>query len=174
MQLLHAYSRFLDALTRVLRVILIAMLAAMVLIMFFQVIMRYVFSNAQPWCEELTLYLGVFNIFLGLGIASRQESHLQVDFLLRLYTPRVKCLMTALCSIIAIGVMVVFAVYSVSLMHHATGQSFTMPIKMKQIYAAFPIGSVLVCLYSVEIVARNLIGFFHNGELPELKGGANA
>jgi len=173
-QVLHAYSRFLDALTRVLRVILIVMLSAMVLIMFYQVIMRYVFSNAQPWCEELTLYLGVFNIFLGLGIATRQESHLQVDFLLRLYSPRVKCLMTALCSIIAIGVMVVFAVYSISLMQHATGRSFTMPIEMKQVYAAFPIGSVLVCLYSVEIVARNLIGFFHNGELPEMKGGANA
>ena len=105
MQVLHAYSRFLDVLTRVLRVILIVMLSAMVLIMFYQVIMRYVFSNAQPWCEELTLYLGVFSIFLGLGVATRQESHLQVDFLLRLYSPRVKCLMTALCSIVAIGVM---------------------------------------------------------------------
>ena len=49
---------FLDGLTKVLRVILIVLLAAMVLIMFFQAIMRYVFANAQPWCEELTLYLG--------------------------------------------------------------------------------------------------------------------
>lgn len=174
MQVLHAYSRFLDGLTKILRVILIVMLSAMVLIMFYQVIMRYVFSNAQPWCEELTLYLGVFNIFLGLGIATRKESHLQVDFLLRLYSPRVKCLMTAICSMIALVVMVVFAVYSISLMQHATGKSFTMPIKMKQVYAAFPIGSVIVCLYSVEIVARNLIGFFHNGELPSMEGGKEA
>jgi TRAP-type C4-dicarboxylate transport system permease small subunit len=173
-QVLHAYSRFLDGLTKVLRVILIVMLSAMVLIMFYQVIMRYIFSDAQPWCEELTLYLGVFNIFLSLSIATRRESHLQVDFLLRLYSPRVKCLMTAISSIVAIVVMVVFAVYSIDLMGHATGQSFTMPIKMQQVYAAFPIGAVLVCLYSIELVVRNLIGFFHNGELPALEGGKKA
>ena len=171
MRLLNAYSRFLDGLTKVLRVILIVLLAAMVLIMFFQAIMRYVFANAQPWCEELTLYLGIFCIFLGLGIATRHESHLQVDFLMNLYGPRLKCLMAALCSIVAVIVMIIFGVYSISLIQHATGRSVTLPVTMGQIYTIFPVGSLLICLYSVELIAKNIIGFLHNGELPKLEGG---
>ena len=175
MRALNAYSKFLDALTRVLRVILICLLSAMVLIMFFQVVMRYVFSNAQPWCEELTLYLSIACIFLGLGIATRKDSHLQVDFLIRMYGPRLKCLMTAICSIVAVVVMIVFAIYSLSLiLQHATAKSVTLPVTMAQIYVIFPVGSVLVCLYSFEIIAKNLIGFMNGGKLPTAEGGKDA
>lgn len=174
MRLLNAYSKFLDGLTKILRVVLIVLLSAMVLIMFYQVIMRYVFTNAQPWCEELTLYLGIFCIFLGLGIATRKESHLQVDFLMRLYGPRTKCLMTGICSVVAVVIMIVFCIYSISLIGHATAKSVTLPITMAHVYAVFPVGSILVCLYSVELIAKNFIGFFHNGELPQLEGGKDA
>ena len=174
MRVLNAYAKFLDVLTKILRVILIVLLAAMVVIMIYQVVMRYIFSHALPWAEELTLYLCVASVFLALGIATRQESHLQVDFLLSLYGPRMKCLMTALCTIVGVIVMLIFTGYSFSLMQHAIIKSITMPITMKEVYAVFPIGAILVCLYSVEIVAKNMIGFFHNGELPQLKGGKNA
>ena len=71
MNILNAYSRFLNALTKILKAVVCFLLAAMVLIMFYQAMMRYVFSNAQPWCEELTLYIGIFNVMLGLGIARK-------------------------------------------------------------------------------------------------------
>ena len=172
MNVLNAYSRFLNVLTKILKAILVVFLSAMVLIMIYQVIMRYVFSDAPSWCEELTLYIGIFSIMLGLGIASRSDSHLQVDFLTRLYKPRVRCFMAALWSVVTIILMALFATYSISLMvNHATARSVTLPITMKQIYAAFPIGSAILILYSIEIAARNLVGFFHNGELPALPNG---
>ena len=171
MKVLNAYSKFLDVLTKILRAILIVLLASMVLIMIYQVIMRYIFSNARPWCEELTLYIAIFSIMLGLGIASRSDSHLQVDFLTRLYKPKVRCLMAAIWSVVTIVIMAIFAYYSVSLMvNHATARSVTLPITMKEIYMAFPIGSAILILYSIEIIARNLVGFAHGGELPALPG----
>ena len=90
---------------------------------------------------------------------------------MNLYGPRLKCLMTALCSIVAMVVMIIFGIYSVSLIGHATGKSVTLPFTMGQIYSVFPVGSVLICLYSVELIAKNIIGFLHNGELPVLDGG---
>ncbi|MPN62800.1 hypothetical protein SDC9_210553 [bioreactor metagenome] len=67
--------------------------------------------------------------------------------------------------------MVVFCLYAISLCQYATGKSTTLPIEMKQIYYAFPVGSILVILFSVENIYRNFLGFLHNGELPLLKGG---
>ena len=67
--------------------------------------------------------------------------------------------------------MIIFGVYSISLIQHATGRSVTLPVTMGQIYTIFPVGSLLICLYSVELIAKNIIGFLHNGELPKLEGG---
>ena len=160
-----------DVLTKILRAILIVLLASMVIIMIYNVICRYIFADAKPWAEELTLYISIFSIMLGLGIASRSDSHLQVDFLTRLYKPKVRCLMAAIWSVVTIVIMAIFAYYSVSLMvNHATARSVTLPITMKDIYMAFPIGSAILILYSIEIVARNLVGFAHGGELPALPG----
>jgi len=171
-RVLNVYSKFLDVLEKILRVVLIVLLAAMVLIMFYQVIMRYVFSSSQPWCEELTLYLGVYSIFLGICIATRRDSHLQVDFLLNFYSPKIRSLTMAICSVIAIVVMILFCKYALSLMVVATGKSTTLPITMRQVYLVFPIGSVLMILYSIEGVAKNLIAFKNNGKYPELEGGS--
>ena len=168
MALLNKYSKFLDLLTKILRVIIITLLAAMVIIMTFQSIMRYVFSHALPWCEELTLYLSMLCIMLALGIACRKNSHLEVDFITRLYSPRFKCLTTALFSVVAIVVMIIFGKYTLSLIDHATGVSVTMPITMGQIYYVYLVGAIVVCLYSIEIIFRNIVGFFNGGELPPL------
>lgn len=170
MKILNAYSRFLNGLTKVLRAILIILLSAMVLIMFYQVIMRYVFSNAQPWCEELTLYIGIFSIMLALGIASRTDSHLQVDFLTRMYGPRLKCFMMGFWSVVAIVIMAMFAYFAIRLQVHATARSVTLPITMADVYWAFPIGAAISIIYSIEIAVRNFIGFAHNGVLPALPG----
>lgn len=170
MKFLNNYSKFLNGLSKVLKVVLVCMLSAMVVIIAYQVIMRYVFSNAQPWCEELTIYLAIFSIMLGLGLASRKDSHLQVDFLTRLYPPKMKCLMTAIWSIVAIVIMLVFAYYAISLIGAARAHSVTMPVTMGQIYTAFPIGAIILIVYSIEIVGRNLVGFSNNGVLPVMPG----
>lgn len=47
---------------------------------------------------------------LGLGIASRSDSHLQVDFLTRLYKPKVRCLMAAIWSVVTIVIMAILPI----------------------------------------------------------------
>lgn len=171
MSLLRKYSKFLDVIEKVIRVILIFLMAAMVLVMFLQAVMRYVFNNPLAWCEELAVYMMVYCVMLGICIATRRESHLQVDFLLSFCSQRIKCLVTAISSIIAIVVMIFFCTYSISLMEVAVSKSTTMPITMRQIYMVFPVGSILLILFSVENIAKNFIAFKHNGEFPTLEGG---
>ena len=159
--MIKAYSTFLDIVEKILKVIEIVLLSAITLIMFSQCVMRYVFSNAQPWCEELCLYLCVYSVFLGIPIAVRRESHLQVDFLLNFMSQRIRYLVTAVSSVAAIVFMCVFFKYSVSLIGHATGASTTLPIRMRDVYYAFPISAVLLILFSLESIAKNFSAFLH-------------
>ena len=70
--------------------------------------------------------------------------HLQVDFLLSFFSQRVRHLISAISAVVAIVFMVVFCIYGVSLIEHATGASTTLPLRMRDIYYSFPIGAVLV------------------------------
>ena len=67
---------------------------------------------------------------------------------------------------VAIAFMVVFCIYGVSLIEHATGASTTLPLRMRDIYYSFPIGAVLVILFAVEVAIKNFLLFLGKGAAP--------
>ena len=153
--MLTYYSRLLDGVEKVIKILEILLLAAITLIMIYQCIMRYGFHSARPWCEELALYLSIYSVFLGIPIAVRRDSHLQVDFLLNFMSSKTRYLISGISSVVAAVFMIFFCKYGVSLIGHATGASTTLPIKMRDVYYAFPVGAVLMVLYSIESAIRN-------------------
>lgn len=58
-----------------------ALLAATVLL-FVNVILRYVFSASTSWAEELIRYLMIWITFIGGSICVRRGAHIRMDFLL--------------------------------------------------------------------------------------------
>ena len=162
--MLNKYSGFLDVLEKIIKIVEIVLLGGITILMGIQCVMRYIFSHALPWCEELCLYMCIFSVFIGISIAIRRESNLQVDFLLSFMKPRTQHLLTAISSIIAIIFMLIFCYYSINLMQHATGASTTLPLHMRDIYFAFPLGSVLLILFSIENIGLNIRKFRHGEE----------
>lgn len=108
----------------------------------------------------------IYSVFLGIPIAVRHDNHLQVDFLLSFFSQRVRHLISAISAVVAIVFMVVFCIYGVSLIEHATGASTTLPLRMRDIYYSFPIGAVLVILFAVEVAIKNFLLFLGKGAAP--------
>lgn len=50
-------------------------------LIFYGVLIRYVFNAPQPWVEELSRYIIVWGVMLGIPIALRNNHHIQVDML---------------------------------------------------------------------------------------------
>lgn len=165
--MLRTYSRFLNILERIIRVLLGVVIALMVLTMFYQVIMRYIFSNSQRWCEELACYLCCYAVFLGAPLAARKSSHLQVDFLTNLYKPKMRCLAVAVCTLLSIVFLAFLLKYGLSLCAQAPAKSSTLPIRMSTVYLCIPMGCILMILFCLEVVIKNFIGFLHNGVMEE-------
>ena len=67
--MIKAYSKFLNVLETIQKALLTVSVPAMVLIMFYQVIMRYVFHNSPAWSEELVRDLFIFNVMMAAAIA---------------------------------------------------------------------------------------------------------
>ena len=66
---------------RVLLPVLAALLAIITLGVFIQVCLRYLFSVAFIWGEELALFAFIWCVFLGSAINTRRRTHFAFDFL---------------------------------------------------------------------------------------------
>ena len=61
--------------------LMLILLAAMVCIMGLQVFMRYVMQNSLSWPEEMTRYMFIWFVFLGISYGIRNDIHIRVNLL---------------------------------------------------------------------------------------------
>ena len=59
----------------------LALMASSVML---QVVLRYVFSTAAPWAEELSVYAMIFAVYFGSTMAVRERQHIRITVLVTL------------------------------------------------------------------------------------------
>ena len=97
--------------------VLISMFMAMVGIIFFQVIMRYVFNNSLTWSEELGKFLFVWLSWLGISIGHRRKEHIKITLLVDKLPYKLKQLSEALTELILIVICGITMYYGVVMMN---------------------------------------------------------
>ncbi len=70
--------------------LLAALLCAMTLLSFSQVVMRYGFNAGWLWALEVNFYLFGWLVLLGISYGVRVKAHIGVDAVVRLFPPRVQ------------------------------------------------------------------------------------
>ena len=155
--MLAIYSKFLDKLETLEKILLAASSAAVM------VILRYCFNASNSWSEELARYLFIYDVMLAASIAIRKNSHLQVDFLINLLKPKQKAAFTSVATVLGIVFLGFLFSYSLTLCT-AAGANISPGIKVSMAvpYASMPIGVVLMILTSIEVVLKNL-AFLYKG-----------
>lgn len=160
--MLKAYSKFLDAVEKVVKVLIVIMTVIMLGSMTYQVIMRYFFSKGNAWSEELARLMCIWVVMLGAAIATRIYAHLQIDVLINLAPPRPRHLVVALVTLVGALFMVVMLKYSIALCTGTgTSTSAGLGISKKYIYACMPVGFALMILTSLEVIWKNIVDFIH-------------
>lgn len=81
-------AKVLDAYCELLKAAIALCLAAMVVLVFSNVVLRYAFNSGIAVSEELSRWLLVWLTFLGAIVALRRHAHLGVDTLVRALSPR--------------------------------------------------------------------------------------
>lgn len=112
--------------TRVLEGLLALLLAAMVVLVFGNVVLRYAFNSGLAYAEELSRFCFVWLVFLGAVLALRERAHLGMDGLLR----RLPHAARRACVVISHGLMLLACSVLVrgSWSHMVLGQSNLAPV----------------------------------------------
>ena len=74
-------QKFIDGFCKALNVVMAICLAVMVVLVFGNVVMRYVFNQSIFWVEEFTQIQMIWVAYLGAGLALREGRHVAVDML---------------------------------------------------------------------------------------------
>ncbi|MEO5765504.1 MAG: TRAP transporter small permease [Casimicrobiaceae bacterium] len=89
------------------------LLAAMTLIVFVQVIARYVFNYSFVWALELVTYMFAGLIFLGMAYGVRVGAHIGIDLLVKSLGPRGARIVGAIAAALCIAYSVIVLVGSI-------------------------------------------------------------
>ena len=154
---MKAYGKFLDAIESCEKIFLVITVALMIIVIAYQVILRYVFSASNAWSEELARYLFIYDVMIGAAIATRQNTHLQVDALIGILKPKTKCIFTIVATVLGIVFLIFLFGYSIVLCQAASVNiSAGLKVPMSIPYACMPIGAVLMILTSIEVIMNQL------------------
>ena len=129
-------------------------------LLFTNVVLRYFFSSAIFWTEEVLRYCIVWITFIGAATCVKEDSHICIDILSGLIKGRSKQVFNIILHVAGIAFGVFFLMISSDYVTkiQATGQvSATIGnMPMHIIYLCLPISAVLYILYSVSGIARNI------------------
>jgi TRAP-type transport system small permease protein len=132
------------------------LLVAVVATVFLQVIGRAGLSRPPIWTEELSRWLFVWMIFLGLPEVERTGAHLQVELIPGILPPTLRMILFTIIDLVMLAVisdLVWVGLKTVGRTMRAI--SVTMPTSDAVLYAAFPVAGICVILRVVQkIVLR--------------------
>jgi len=131
------------------------LLAAMTLLTFTQVVMRYVFNSGFTWAVELTTVLFAFMIFIGISYGVRVGAHIGVDALVKLFPPGIRRLVSILAVLLCLvyAGMVIYGSWQYVMKMKMVGIELEdMAIPMWTVRAILPIGFALLVLRFLPIL----------------------
>lgn len=133
------------------------LLAIMVVLLFIQVVGRYVFEDPPDWTEELARAVFIYLTFIGGALAIVRNAHLRIESLHERLAPRAKMALDI--ALVSVGIVFLVATlyYSIGLLTRLAHQPMTsVPISKAFMFAAVPIGCALMLVYEL-LRVRNYV-----------------
>lgn len=141
--------------------LLAALLAAMTLLTFTQVVLRYVFNTGFSWAQEMTTVLFAFMIFLGISYVARIGGHIGVDALVRILPSKVRrfvSIVAVLACIVYSGMVIYGSYIYVSKMYMIGIELEDLPIPIWMARAILPLGYTLLLIRFGQILWNLVTG----------------
>lgn len=137
--------------------IAVVSLTAVSLIIFGQVVSRYGFNYTPIWSEELSRFLIVWSIFIGVSIGVRNNQHIGVDAIIRFLPHGLKVAAEVLLNLIGIVVLGVLIYTSIEFIGHTRefeqlSPAMRMPMYIP--YLAMPVGLTLSIVHFIHNIVK--------------------
>lgn len=151
-------SAALDRIDRVLSAVAAALLAALTVVVTFQVLGRYVPFIPRPlWTEEVSRLLLAWMVFLGAAVVLRRSEHFVIDLLPRRVEERFGRALQLVVLVLVVAVSVALLVGGVLMAQGGLSRVSTASgLNRAWAFAALPAGGLFMVVFSVELAVKVL------------------
>lgn len=122
-----------------------------------QVVLRYVFSTAVPWAEEIAVYSMIGAIYLGACLAVRERAHIRVVFVYNLLPPRWRLGTVIFADILWLLFLVLLLTQSIIFVHLLFNTVYISPglgIEQRWPQSAVPLSIILMIVRMLQVYWR--------------------
>jgi len=153
---------FNDALFNIVNITSGIILGVLIIIVFSQVVARYILNNSFPWAEELPIFLFAWISFLGAACALREEQHLSVNIFLNLLPNYLSKILKVFAKILVLFFVIITVFNGIKFSYVLRNSTFVvMNISKSWYYLSLPIGGIFM-IYFIFFQIINLIKFNKN------------
>lgn len=150
---------------------LVFTLVAMVLLIFGQVIGRYVLGSSPSWTEELARYIHIFQVWIGASYAVKLREHIRVGAFIERFQGLVRQILETISILIWFLIAVFLAFYGTELVLKslANGQvTPAMQLPMWMPFVAIPLGGAGMAIRLVIQIVKVWQGDYEKPESEEM------
>lgn len=149
----NVLKRLINYFNGIIKWILILLFAVMVVVVFLQVLFRFVIHQPLAWTEELGRYLLVWITFLGAGYGMSTKAHPSIEILYDRAGPLIKKGLTIVTTILIIFFFWNVIIHSFEFIQRSMAQtSPVLRIPMGYVYTVIPISSAIFVINLLYVV----------------------
>ncbi|MCT6924477.1 TRAP transporter small permease [Metasolibacillus sp.] len=156
---LRGYIRIVDIINKAMGYVLMAMLAVMTAIIFWQVFSRFVVGSSLAWSEELSRFLMIFMIFIGASLALRGNELISVELLLEKLAGTPRKVLVIIIQLVSIVFFIILIKYGYAMAESFSNQKApSLGVSMQIIYLSLPLGGILMLINSIACMIEEFVG----------------
>jgi TRAP-type transport system small permease protein len=131
------------------------LMLAMAVLVFANVVLRYLFGSSLPWVEELTRYMMIWLAYLGAGLALRAGTHVAVEVVQDAAPDRIVTVMRGVIAALVLVFLAAVAWYGFAYAQFAMRQSSAvLRLPLGLVYLGVPIGCTLMGVHLLLALRR--------------------
>lgn len=147
--------KFLDSIINNIGALIMLMI---IIIVFYQVILRYVFKVGLPWSEEIARYLLIWLAMVGAVMAFKDKEFLKLELYvssLSLKYQKLFCLFSSLITIFVSSVLLFYG-FSLALLNRSQYSPSITWLRLFWVCIAIPVGGGLIMVYAIKDFLKEL------------------
>lgn len=134
-----------DLISKVVKAILITLFGTITIVIFMQIVYRYVLLKPIPWAEEVARYLFVWISFLGAGVAVKLKSHVGVGFVINMFPKKYTKMALTFSYLLCAAFALLMTIHGWTLVLRTSSQvSAALRMPMSVAYLAVPVGFIIM------------------------------
>ncbi|MBS4535059.1 TRAP transporter small permease [Clostridium sp. D2Q-14] len=140
------------------------------LLVFVQVLMRYMFNYSISWTEEVARYMIAWFIFLGSSIAVKENAHVNMDALSNLIKGKISQVISIIIDLINIAFCILTIMAGVKMIQSSISLgtiATSIPLPLYIPYASVPVGVSFMLVRYVFSIVNRIIDLVNGKEVRE-------